>query len=84
MSALGKRGSTRKWRRIRLMVLERDGYRCHWCALPANTVDHVIARVRGGSDDPGNLVACCGPCNYRRGQAESRTARQPAPPSRQW
>jgi 5-methylcytosine-specific restriction endonuclease McrA len=70
MSALTKAGSTRAWRRMRAAVLERDGHRCHWCHGPADSVDHLIARVRGGSDDETNLVAACVPCNSRRGQAE--------------
>lgn len=27
------------------------------------TVDHIIPRSRGGTDDPSNLVICCHDCN---------------------
>lgn len=83
MSALTPAGSTRRWRLLRQDVLDRDGYRCHWCKNPANTVDHLIARARGGTDDPANLVAACLACNSRRGQAEANIPRN-APRSREW
>jgi 5-methylcytosine-specific restriction endonuclease McrA len=63
------RGSTSAWRRVRLLVLERDGYRCRWCGGLADQADHLLPRSRGGSDDPANLVAACGHCNRRRGAA---------------
>ncbi|MFJ9125715.1 HNH endonuclease [Streptomyces sp. NPDC102340] len=83
MSALTPAGSTRRWRMLRADVLDRDGHRCHWCKGPANTVDHLIPRVRGGSDDVSNLAAACTACNSRRGQAEAQQPRN-APPSRDW
>jgi 5-methylcytosine-specific restriction endonuclease McrA len=58
------RGSTRKWRETRLRILRRDAYRCHYCGQAANTVDHVIPKAKGGTDDPSNLVAACARCNY--------------------
>jgi 5-methylcytosine-specific restriction endonuclease McrA len=30
-------------------------------------VDHVVPLVRGGSDDPSNLVIACVPCNLSKG-----------------
>lgn len=36
---------------------------CWYCGEPATTVDHVIPRSRGGSDDDSNLLPACGPCN---------------------
>jgi hypothetical protein len=61
--------NTRKWRRIRLAILERDEHTCAWCGREATTVDHLVARVDGGGHDPSNLVASCVTCNSRRGQA---------------
>jgi 5-methylcytosine-specific restriction endonuclease McrA len=58
---------TRKWRRIRLAILARDERTCAWCGGEANTVDHLLARAEGGTNEPGNLVACCVTCNSRRG-----------------
>ncbi|GAA3059107.1 MULTISPECIES: HNH endonuclease [Actinomycetes] len=48
-------------------VLRRDQRRCAYCSRPAATVDHVIPRSRGGNSTWENLVACCGPCNVRKG-----------------
>lgn len=80
MSALTPRGSTRRWRRIRLLVLDRDGWRCRLpvkggtdanggaeCGAYATHVDHVLPRAQGGSDEPGNLRAACSSCNLRAG-----------------
>jgi 5-methylcytosine-specific restriction endonuclease McrA len=56
------------WRRVRLVVLERDEHRCRWCGAEATTVDHVRALADGGARlDPDNLAASCGACNYARG-----------------
>jgi len=35
--------------------------------MPATTVDHVIPKVLGGTDDVYNLVAACLRCNSSRG-----------------
>jgi len=56
-------GRGAEWRRIRLVVLRRDGNICHYCGAFANTVDHVRAKNRGGTDGLGNLVAACTRCN---------------------
>lgn len=61
------RGSTRQWRNIRLAVLQRDHYRCQQCGRPANHVDHVIPKARGGTDHPSNLQALCASCNLEKG-----------------
>jgi hypothetical protein len=54
-------------RRIRLGVLERDGYRCVYCGRSSREtaleVDHIRPRARGGSDHPTNLVTACVACN---------------------
>jgi len=55
------------WKRLRLIVLKRDEYTCQYCHDQANSVDHVIPRVKGGSDSLDNLVACCKPCNSAKG-----------------
>lgn len=48
-------------------ILRRDQQSCAYCSRPADTVDHVIPRSRGGDSSWENLVACCGPCNLRKG-----------------
>lgn len=62
---MSKHSSTgAEWRRVRQAVLERDGHLCVYCReRQATEVDHVVPKSRGGTDDPSNLVACCGPCN---------------------
>ncbi len=52
-------------------IIMRDRSTCQFCGrvLPAAelTLDHVIPRSRGGHTDWDNLVACCHPCNNRKG-----------------
>ena len=72
------------WRRVRLAVLNRDGWVCQIrgprCEVQANQADHVIPwRVGGAIFDPDNLRAACGPCNA--GRAYHETKRRP---SREW
>lgn len=72
--SLTARGSTRSWRRLRALVLDRDGGRCQVptaqgqpCQASASHVDHIVPRSRGGTDALANLRAACPPCNLRRG-----------------
>jgi 5-methylcytosine-specific restriction endonuclease McrA len=48
-------------------VLRRDQNRCAYCSKPANTIDHVQPKSRGGKDTWENLVACCLRCNNKKG-----------------
>lgn len=56
-------------KRLRFEVMRRDGFTCRYCGTPAPetgaglTVDHVIPRSLGGTNDPSNLVAACQDCN---------------------
>ncbi len=53
----------------RKSIFTRDGYRCVYCGathLPL-TIDHVIPRTRGGSNEWDNLVCCCTRCNNVKG-----------------
>lgn len=50
----------------RRTVLARDGHRCAYCGGPADTVDHVHPRSRGGRHDWTNVVAACSRCNHRK------------------
>lgn len=68
-----------RWQQVRLVILQRDRRRCHWCGGPANTVDHITPRSRGGARyNPANLVACCRSCNSRRGATLARRKGEPA------
>jgi 5-methylcytosine-specific restriction endonuclease McrA len=71
----------------RRAVFGRDGHRCQYCGGPAESIDHVTPRSRGGDHTWENVVACCRPCNVRKGDrtpAESglNLQTQPGPPRR--
>lgn len=45
-------------------VLERDNHQCVYCGSDEKIVlDHLIPVLRGGDNDPDNLVAACKSCN---------------------
>jgi len=50
----------------RRAVFARDGSRCQYCAGPAESIDHVVPRSRGGEHIWENVVAACRPCNTRK------------------
>ncbi len=57
----------KQYRRYKKLLVERDGLRCHYCdylmSYEEAQVDHVLAKARGGSDAPINLVLACFRCN---------------------
>jgi ferredoxin len=54
----------------------KEGRKCHWCGVPTRlcseqavdqaTIEHIIPRGKGGTDDPDNLCSACARCNNRR------------------
>jgi hypothetical protein len=70
------------WQQLRLRILARDSWVCHWCGGPARSVDHVVPKVEGGSDAPANLVAACVQCNSARSLAWVRAHRGGVPVGR--
>ena len=69
-------------------ILMRDRYTCQYChrIMPSGdlTLDHVVPRSRAGETTWENLVACCHPCNNRKGsrtpeEAGMKLARAPRP-----
>lgn len=67
-------------------ILLRDRNICQFCAkvLPASelTLDHIVPRSRGGESNWENLVACCHPCNNKKGdrspeEADMKLLRRP-------
>lgn len=67
--------TTPRWRRLRLEILERDGYRCQVrgarCRGEADEVDHIIPVADGGPIwEPSNLRASCSWCNTWRAQRQ--------------
>jgi 5-methylcytosine-specific restriction endonuclease McrA len=83
----------RRVAQLRAKVIERWGRRCHLCKediVGQVSVDHLIPRSRGGTDDIENLRPAHLECNKRRGAR--RAHRLPPPrsaatlpaPSRKW
>ncbi|MBW3547260.1 MAG: HNH endonuclease [Actinobacteria bacterium] len=50
----------------RRAVFARDGSRCQYCSAPADSIDHVVPRSRGGQHVWENVVAACRPCNAQK------------------
>ena len=76
-----QRGYGSAWDKLRETILQRDGYLCLTCLAagvytPATTVDHVVPKVHGGTDDPGNLASICGPCHAIKTAKERLNGRQ--------
>jgi len=49
--------------RFRKQIFEAWDHHCAYCGDPADTLDHVVPRVKGGLTIKQNLVACCRSCN---------------------
>lgn len=67
--------------RIRDALRERDGCHCAYCGVAlveddpmrGESLDHLVPRSRGGSDDLENLALSCRSCNSQKG---TRTAHE--------
>lgn len=93
MSAGWRGGSSREWRRLRRLVLDRDGHHCQKpvefgevCGQPATTVGHIDALADGGVKlaDPSRLRAECASHNYGDGARRTNAQRQASVPARGW
>ena len=62
-------------------VYLRDRFVCQYCGerFPERelTLDHVTPRSRGGVTSWGNVVACCGVCNRKKGNQTPQQANMP-------
>ena len=61
------KSQTRK--KFRKSILEAWSYRCAYCGEDIKnsaTLDHVVARSKGGETAKHNLVACCPHCNVSK------------------
>lgn len=67
---------SRKWKKLRLKVLQRDKYLCQRCLLKYHhynadrlTVHHIIARIHSPElgFSPRNLITLCQTCNNQLG-----------------
>lgn len=69
--------------RLRIAVLQRDGYACVYCGRrPPEVVleaDHVLAAAHGGLDLSTNLVAACRDCNNGKSDGSLPPPRHPDP-----
>lgn len=54
-------------RRSILAAWRKQGRSCTYCGAPADTVDHVLPLVRGGTNYEGNLTPACRRCNGAKG-----------------
>jgi hypothetical protein len=56
---------------VKLFLRLRDGPRCRYCdtefEIEKLTVDHTVPLMRGGQDDPDNVVLACRTCNSQKG-----------------
>ncbi|EML2487243.1 HNH endonuclease [Providencia rettgeri] len=68
-----ERGYGSKWDKIRPRILQRDKHLCQNClprAVEAKTVDHIIPKAHGGTDDDNNLQSLCWPCHKTKTATE--------------
>lgn len=70
----------------RRAVFARDGWLCQYCGAPAENLDHVVPRSKGGLHIWENVVAACRRCNSRKENrppedAGLRLTRRPFAPS---
>jgi 5-methylcytosine-specific restriction endonuclease McrA len=69
----------------RRAVFARDDWTCQYCGAPAENLDHVVPRSRGGTHTWDNVVAACRRCNSRKENrlihdVGLRLAREPVAP----
>jgi 5-methylcytosine-specific restriction endonuclease McrA len=73
----------------RFNVFARDSFTCQYCNKKQNsedlTFDHVVPRSQGGTMCWENVVACCVPCNLKKGgrtpkEAHMKLTRKPVKP----
>ena len=70
----------------RRAVFARDDWKCQYCSSPAENLDHVVPRSKGGEHTWENVVAACRRCNSKKENrmaedAGLRLARRPFAPS---
>lgn len=70
----------------RSAIYERDGHKCQYCGSTRKlTIDHIVPKSKGGTDDWDNLVVACSSCNIKKGdryleQTGMRLIRRPMQP----
>jgi len=65
---------------LRIAIFDRDQWECQYCGdlltEASATLDHIVPRSRGGTDEKGNLATCCMMCNAIK---SDRTYEEAAP-----
>jgi 5-methylcytosine-specific restriction endonuclease McrA len=66
----------------RRAVFVRDDHTCQYCGAPAESIDHVVPRSRGGQHSWDNVVAACLRCNRQKRDRllHETSMRLPGPP----
>lgn len=72
-----ERGYGSRWVKRRAVKLAHDP-NCAVCGAPAVTVDHIVPKTAGGSDDWANLQSLCDLHHRRKSGREGALARQAA------
>lgn len=68
------------------MIYKRDDNKCQYCGSTRHlTIDHVIPKSKGGTEDWDNLVVACSSCNTKKGdklleQTGMKLAKKPRAP----
>jgi 5-methylcytosine-specific restriction protein A len=66
---------------MRVRILKRDCGLCQVCLrtgdiTKADSVDHIVPKAEGGTDDDDNLQSICVPCHTAKTAQESARARR--------
>ncbi|WP_082745449.1 MULTISPECIES: HNH endonuclease signature motif containing protein [Alphaproteobacteria] len=74
-----QRGYGWAWDQLRARILKGEPL-CRSCrkagrSVVATTVDHIVPKHRGGTDDESNLQSLCDPCHKAKTAREGRKAR---------
>lgn len=56
--------------RFRARIFEAWSHRCAYCGDPAQSLDHIVPKAKGGATVPNNLAPACLACNRRKGHRE--------------
>ena len=81
----GERPSRRQWRKVRLVVLDRDAWTCTACGKAGRLeVDHRVPLEDGGAlYDLDNLQTLCRGCHFDKSRGE-RQGREVDPEVAKW